>query len=339
MKRLIFLIALCAVMVGAAQASHRDVRINFSFFYSSLSPHGEWIEAGPDFYVWRPFHISPGWHPYVHGRWVWTSYGWYWVSYEPFGWAVFHYGRWYYDDFYGWVWIPGYDWGPAWVEWRYNDDYIGWAPLPPYATFRFSVGIYFTRTWAAPLHYWTFIGCRDFTTRRVIDYVVPIERTRRFFGSTRTSTRYVVEDGRIVNRGIDVGFAERRGGKQIERVEISETRERGKERLVRDDKRTRIEVYRPNKEDVERESAAKIHARQPERHFPLDLKDATMSRQHMEDRREIDMRKKTERKVYRERPSLERQIDGDTRTPKTRNESPEKRGERSLERSRSDRKR
>jgi hypothetical protein len=29
--------------------------------------------------------------------------------------SVEKYGRWYFDSFYGWVWIPGRDWGPAWV--------------------------------------------------------------------------------------------------------------------------------------------------------------------------------------------------------------------------------
>ncbi|MCX7916289.1 MAG: hypothetical protein N3A53_08330, partial [Verrucomicrobiae bacterium] len=50
---------------------------------------------------------------------------------EPFGWAVFHYGRWYYDDYYGWIWIPDRIWGPAWVEWRETETYVGWAPLLP----------------------------------------------------------------------------------------------------------------------------------------------------------------------------------------------------------------
>ena len=53
------------------------------------------------------------------------------ISDEPYGWATYHYGRWLYDDFQGWVWKPGVEWAPAWVGWRSNDDYIGWAPLGP----------------------------------------------------------------------------------------------------------------------------------------------------------------------------------------------------------------
>ncbi|MFM8785319.1 MAG: DUF6600 domain-containing protein, partial [Phycisphaerales bacterium] len=37
--------------------------------------------------------------------------GLYWHSYEPFGWAVYHYGRWAWWDPRGWVWIPDKTWG------------------------------------------------------------------------------------------------------------------------------------------------------------------------------------------------------------------------------------
>ena len=47
------------------------------------------------------------------------------------GWVAFHYGRWINTDAYGWAWVPGNEWGPAWVDWRRSDEYAGWAPLPP----------------------------------------------------------------------------------------------------------------------------------------------------------------------------------------------------------------
>ena len=237
---------------GVAQAQPDNAQVSFGFFYSSLSPYGEWVRIDGGYDAWRPYRVSRGWRPYLDGRWVWTSYGWYWMSYEPYGWAVFHYGRWYYDDYYGWVWVPGYEWGPAWVEWRYNDDYVGWAPLPPYATFSVSVGIRFTRVWVAPTYYWTFVGCRNFTSVRIVDHALSVERTRRFFGSTRGSVRYEYDNGRVVNRGIETGFIERRTGNRVERVDVAETRDRGSERIVRDGNRERLEIYRPRKEDIER---------------------------------------------------------------------------------------
>ena len=71
------------------------------------------------------------WRPYADGYWAYTDAGWTWVSYEDFGWATYHYGRWTHLADYGWVWVPGYEWGPAWVSWRTGGDYVGWAPLPP----------------------------------------------------------------------------------------------------------------------------------------------------------------------------------------------------------------
>jgi hypothetical protein len=71
------------------------------------------------------------WRPYSDGYWAYTDVGWTWVSYEDFGWATYHYGRWIRLRGRGWVWVPGRDWGPAWVSWRTGGDYVGWAPLPP----------------------------------------------------------------------------------------------------------------------------------------------------------------------------------------------------------------
>ena len=43
------------------------------------------------------------------------------VSDEPYGWVVYHYGRWVWTDRWGWMWVAGYDWAPpAWVEWCYG---------------------------------------------------------------------------------------------------------------------------------------------------------------------------------------------------------------------------
>ena len=55
---------------------------------------------------------------YADGYWAYTDVGWTWISYEDFGWATYHYGRWASLADYGWVWFPGSDleWGPAWVS-------------------------------------------------------------------------------------------------------------------------------------------------------------------------------------------------------------------------------
>lgn len=96
-----------------------------------LSWSGEWIDTPEYGLVWRPTHVQGDWRPYSDGRWRWTQAGWSWESDEPFGWAVYHYGRWALVGGAGWVWLPGRVWAPAWVSWRYGDGFVGWCPLGP----------------------------------------------------------------------------------------------------------------------------------------------------------------------------------------------------------------
>jgi hypothetical protein len=103
-------------------------------FNEALTPYGQWIES-PDYgRVWRPYESSVGsdFAPYqTGGHWVYSTYGWTWTSDWNWGWAPFHYGRWFYDPANGWVWLPDTVWGPGWVDWRFGGGYIGWAPMGP----------------------------------------------------------------------------------------------------------------------------------------------------------------------------------------------------------------
>lgn len=114
-----------------AYADNVSVSAAAGAFYNTLLPYGEWVWTQRCGWVWSPYNVPVDWRPYTRGRWVMSDYGWTWASSEPWGWACFHYGRWFDDDTYGWVWCPGTVWAPAWVCWRYSDDWIGWAPLPP----------------------------------------------------------------------------------------------------------------------------------------------------------------------------------------------------------------
>ena len=104
---------------------------DYSLFYDQLGSYGRWFDVSGYGYCWRPTITTPRWRPYLDGCWMWSSFGWMWQSNEPFGWIVYHYGRWVNLSRYGWVWVPGCDWAPAWVAWRQSRDYVGWAPLPP----------------------------------------------------------------------------------------------------------------------------------------------------------------------------------------------------------------
>jgi hypothetical protein len=100
-------------------------------FGPALAKLGEWLALEDVGIVWRPLRLRADWMPYRRGMWSWTSQGWFWVSDEPWGWATYHYGRWSFDDRYGWVWSPGTVWAPAWVSWIRDGQVIGWVPLPP----------------------------------------------------------------------------------------------------------------------------------------------------------------------------------------------------------------
>ena len=134
MKKILLALTIFALLLPAAQQARADSEVSVDFFYNNLSG-GNWIEAGDYGYGWQPdVAVSDSnWRPYSDGYWAYTDVGWTWVSYEDFGWATYHYGRWARLADYGWVWFPGsdLDWGPAWVSWRTGGDYVGWAPLPP----------------------------------------------------------------------------------------------------------------------------------------------------------------------------------------------------------------
>jgi hypothetical protein len=119
----------------------------------SLSPYGSWGDDPQYGRIWRPA-VAYGWQPYVDGQWVWSPYGWTWVSYEPWAWT-FHYGRWVYVSAFGWSWVPGYVWGPAWVDWYWGDGFVGWAPLSPFATH------------VTVVNQFVFVRERDFCARRL----------------------------------------------------------------------------------------------------------------------------------------------------------------------------
>ncbi len=130
--------------------------LDSSYFYNELEPYGLWVSYRPYGYVWIPGNVGYNWRPYTRGHWVWSDYGWTWVSLERWGWIAFHYGRWGWDRRLGWYWVPDIVWGPAWVAWRWGDAHIGWAPLPP--GFDFVPGRGFGNPrWDIPGDRWCFV--------------------------------------------------------------------------------------------------------------------------------------------------------------------------------------
>jgi hypothetical protein len=186
--------------------------VNFNYFHDQLAPYGSWIDMpgyGPCF---RPTEASnPGWRPYCDGgHWVYTDDGWFWQSDYTWGEIAFHYGRWHYSVNYGWVWMPAYDYAPAWVCWRHaeGEGYCGWAPLPPTAVFRAGVGLTFNGRVGLDIDfglnqtYFTFVAFDHFWDHDFRRYVVPRDRVAYFYRTSLIVNNYRVVNGRFVVEGL-----------------------------------------------------------------------------------------------------------------------------------------
>jgi hypothetical protein len=199
--------------------------IDTSVFFDALAPYGEWIESPQYGWVWTPYDVPIDWRPYSNGHWAYTDYGWTWVSDYPWGWATFHYGRWGYLPDIGWVWAPGRVWAPAWVEWRVSDDVIGWAPLPPQLAWNQVVEIApdeAVEQLVVEPHAWTFIPATQVLAPDVHEYVLDTSQVPYLLEKTRNITRYELQQGRIVNRGISLPEVERRIGHAVPRMALRE---------------------------------------------------------------------------------------------------------------------
>lgn len=286
--------------------SHKQINA-YGSFYSHLAPHGVWMEFDDGLVVWRPTIMRRGWAPYSMGRWIWTEYGWYWDSYESFGYITYHYGRWYNDEYYGWIWIPDYDWAPAWVEWRYDDSYIGWAPLPPYAIFSVNTGIHFTFDYVTPYNHWHFVNYNYMCDPYVYNHYVGPKDKYRVFSNTKYRNDYGYSNGRIINRGVDVGEVRSRSGQDIRQrtlQQISDPRELTRKDIDRklDRNNDVVRTFIPSREELRKDNVRDTDVRKIERRSTLET-----SRLQIDDRKDSrDNVNEIEKKRTQERIDVER---------------------------------
>jgi len=157
--------------------------VSYQSFYDELSPYGQWIDYPGYGYVWMP-SVGYGFRPYsTNGHWVPTDMGWTWASDYPWGWAAFHYGRWFFDNGYGWMWIPGQEWAPAWVSWRSSQEYYGWAPMGP--NISFNTGYY-----NPPANYWCFVPHQYVSNPHMNNYYVNESRNVTIINNTTIINNY-----------------------------------------------------------------------------------------------------------------------------------------------------
>lgn len=196
----LFLLVITSCSSAGYQSNMTDQQNVYNL--DELNSYGDWINIDPYGEVWQPFVVD-GWMPYENGHWAFADGSWTWISYEPFGWIVYHYGYWYDDPFYGWVWIPGDGtWSPANVIWYDYGDYVCWAPLPP-------KGIEYGHPWDKDHErYWHVVRMNDFTKDNIRDYTI------------RNPVRAQINENVIVNRPPDRQLIERNIGRPIPEVNI-----------------------------------------------------------------------------------------------------------------------
>ena len=187
----------------------------YSTFYGSLAPYGTWVDVAGYGPCWQPtvVVINPTWQPYCDaGRWVYTDCGWYWLSGYSWGWATFHYGRWFRHHSLGWCWVPDTVWGPSWVCWRYSGSYCGWAPLPPGAWYQPGAGLTYrghpvngTFGFGLSVRSFAFVDVSHFRDLHLNRHALPLQQAAQVYNTTAVSATIVANNNRVINSGIPVG--------------------------------------------------------------------------------------------------------------------------------------
>jgi hypothetical protein len=230
------------------------------YFYGSLAPYGNWVEIGGYGRCWQPMvcTVNRNWRPYCdQGRWLNTDSGWYWQSDYSWGWAPFHYGRWFCDDHHGWVWHPDRVWAPAWVSWRRSSDYCGWAPLPPQASFVPGIGFrYWNRSVGVSFEFglnascYTFVPVNHFADYAPYRHRVSPVRLTQVYNQTTVINNITVENNKIINHGIDPKHVAAAAHTEIRKVVIRDVPTTGGHNTVRGDHLEQsgatLAVFRPH---------------------------------------------------------------------------------------------
>ncbi|MEP6709333.1 MAG: DUF6600 domain-containing protein [Verrucomicrobiota bacterium] len=225
MKRILLALTILALFLPLARQAEARTDVSLSFFYDNLGSYGNWIEVGNYGYCFQPSVTvsNSNWRPYTDGYWAYTDVGWTWVSYEDFGWATYHYGRWTRLQDYGWIWVPGYEWGPSWVSWRTGGDYVGWAPLPPYGE-----GIYEGRaiTGAVDIEfdigpsYYNFVDLRYIGEPVLRDRIFAPERNITIINNTVNVTNITYNNSTVYNYGPDYNRLNQYSTRPIQRLSL-----------------------------------------------------------------------------------------------------------------------
>ena len=256
-KILIFSVVITITSLITSQQTKAQVTVGFQVFYDDLSPYGTWVNNPEYGYVWYP-NAGADFTPYgSNGYWAMTDAGWTWVSYYPWGWAPFHYGRWYDDPMYGNMWVPGNEWGPGWVCWRQSEGYYGWAPIGP----GISLEVAYGSNYNVRNDQWRFVRNGDFGREHINNYYVDRSTNVTIIKNTTVINNSHLEGGRSVtyNAGPKRADAEKRAGKTFTPVAIKDNAKHGETMG-----KSELQIYRPQVQKsntaAKKEAPAKVVA-------------------------------------------------------------------------------
>src|SRR5882762_8751638 len=234
----------------------RPTEVVVTTFHNDLAPHGVWVDIDGYGRCWKPNGTRRGWRPYTIGHWEWTASGWSWESDEAFGYATYHYGRWFVDARHGWVWLPGTTYAPAWVAWRSGGGYVGWAPLgPTVSEAEVHVTEYHTRN--IPAVQFTFVEEKKITDRKIHDRAVNVEKNVTIINKTTNITNINVENKVVVNKSLSVEQVEKVTGKKVKVAPVKEVTDAAEAKRLR--AKGEVVVYKPAALAAEREKAIAAH--------------------------------------------------------------------------------
>jgi hypothetical protein len=281
--------------------------------YNYLAPYGNWVDMPPYGYVWTPRNMGYQWRPYSNGHWVMTEYGWTWIAYEPWGAVPFHYGRWGYDDYIGWYWVPGNTWGPAWVSWRWNDQYAGWAPLQPGIEIRANMD-FGSISINIPIRSWNFLQILHFLDTDVNRYTLPYERNSSLYNYTNNRNNINFRNDRLYNEGINVDVVRRLTRRNVAQYRIQDAKRPGRARIAGKD----LQIYRPNlrltgeakpkaflnTEDARRELAP-VKVFEPKPQAPLNAQTGEVRRRQAEEKALLERTQAEDLRIMKRNRDLE----------------------------------
>lgn len=238
MMKSAIMLGLVLLFAGTTQkASAQNEDVSLQSFYDELSPYGTWIQDPQYGYVWRPDVDQDEFRPYyTNGRWVMTEYGNTWVSNYDWGWAPFHYGRWVYNSYNNWIWIPDTVWGPAWVSWRSGGGYYGWAPLGP----SISIGINIGRGgYRVPDMCWNFIPYNNIYINNYPRY--NYGRNRVYIQNTVIINNTYVRNNRTYYTGPRIDDIRRTTNQRVNVYAVNRSHSPGVSRV----ENNRVTIYQP----------------------------------------------------------------------------------------------